>query len=253
MSHYQRMHTERERAESFGTVAEAYDRYRPPYPAALLDDLAALGATDVLDVGCGTGRAGRALADRGMTVHGVEIDPAMAQIARRHGLSVDVSPFERWDPRGRTFDLVVSGQAWHWLDPRRAVAKAASVLRPGGTLAVFWNVGALDEPVRSQLDAVYRRRAPELLPAHDNAEPPYAHDFDTSGFFEPASVREYEWQDSCATQRWVGMVQTHSDHVTLDPAVRAAVLADVAAVVDAAGGQVLIRYRTYTVYARTRR
>ena len=61
----QHTHEDRERAESFGAVAELYDRARPSYPEALIDALLAGGAERVLDVGCGTGIAGALLAARG--------------------------------------------------------------------------------------------------------------------------------------------------------------------------------------------
>ena len=34
----------------------------------------------------------------------------------------------------------MAGQAWHWVDPDVGAAKAADVLRPGGRVALFWNV-----------------------------------------------------------------------------------------------------------------
>ena len=54
----------------FGTVAEAYDAHRPGYPARLLDQLAGMvgDGARCLDVGAGTGKVARALADRGLDV-----------------------------------------------------------------------------------------------------------------------------------------------------------------------------------------
>ncbi|MCU1659751.1 MAG: hypothetical protein JWO57_4407, partial [Pseudonocardiales bacterium] len=130
-----RVHTERHRAESFGEVASQYDRFRPSYPSALIDDLVALGPDDVLDIGCGTGKAGRLLVERDLPVLGVEIDPQMADVARSHGLAVEVASFEQWNARERQFDLAVCGQAWHWIDPAIGVPKVAAVLRPAGTFA----------------------------------------------------------------------------------------------------------------------
>ena len=78
------------------------------------------------------------------------------------GLEVEVATFEAWDPAGRTFDAVVAGQAWHWVDPVAGAAKAARVLRPGGRLAVFWNV--VPAPARAWREAfaaVYRRVLPD--------------------------------------------------------------------------------------------
>ena len=82
----------RARAGSFGMDAEAYDRHRPSYPAVVVDVLLAGDTHAVVDVGCGTGKLGRLLAERGADVVGVEPDERMAEVARRHGLAVEVSP-----------------------------------------------------------------------------------------------------------------------------------------------------------------
>ena len=43
-------------------------------------------------------------------------------------------------------DLITYAQSWHWTDPARAVPEALRVLRPGGALALWWNIHALDVP-----------------------------------------------------------------------------------------------------------
>ena len=128
----------RERSKLFDQEAERYDRCRPTYPDAVIDELLgpAPAGLDVLDVGCGTGIASRQMAQRGAKVLGVELAPRMAEIARGHGVDVELAAFEDWDAAGRTFDRVTSAQAWHWLDLPVATAKAASVLRPGGRLCL---------------------------------------------------------------------------------------------------------------------
>jgi SAM-dependent methyltransferase len=250
-----RVHTQRHRAESFGSVAEQYDRFRPSYPSALIDDLAALDPADVLDVGCGTGKAGRLLAERGLPVLGVEIDGEMAKVARRHGLAVEIAPFESWGAGGRRFDLIICGQAWHWVDPVLGVAKAASLLRHGGTVAVFWNTRQVDDHLQGELDRAYRRCAPELVRESVNpgaSAQPYAEDLEGSGLFEPATQRVYSWQKAYTGANWVQLMQTHSDLVTFDGELRAALVKEVAAVIDAHGGTLMADYRTYAVFAKVR-
>ena len=154
---------DRSRAESFGSVADLYDRARPTYPPALIDALLADGGRTVLDVGCGTGIASALFAARGCAVTGVEVDERMAEIARGKGLEVEVSSFERWEDRGRRFDIVASGQAWHWIDPRAGAVRATEVLRPGGRLGAFWNFGDPPADVRERLAPIYDRLAPELV------------------------------------------------------------------------------------------
>ena len=87
----------------------------------------------MLDVGCGTGKAARLLIERGCDLLGVEPDPSMAAIARSHGISVEEATFESWDSRGRMYDLIVSGQAWHWVDPMLGVDESGFAAAPGGT------------------------------------------------------------------------------------------------------------------------
>ncbi|GLZ77725.1 methyltransferase type 11 [Actinorhabdospora filicis] len=149
-------HRARDVAESFGADAEAYHRLRPRYPAALAEAVleAAPGEAsgrDVLDVGCGTGISAEHFAARGCRVLGVDPDARMADRARERGLAVEVARFEDWDARGRDFDVVISGQTWHWVDPERGPAKAGSVLRPGGRLALFWNAASIDADLAARL------------------------------------------------------------------------------------------------------
>jgi SAM-dependent methyltransferase len=179
-------------------------------------------------------------------VLGVEIDVEMANVAQRHGLAVEVAPFERWEADGRRFDLIICGQAWHWVDPVVGVAKAASLLRPGGTVALFWNSSQLGDHVQGGLDRAYRRHAPALVrqPAKGDApEPPYAADLEVSGLFEPATRRVYSWQKAYTGADWLQLMQTHSDLLTLDGESRAALLNDVAAVIDAHGDTLTASYR----------
>jgi SAM-dependent methyltransferase len=153
---------ERARAESFGAVAELYDRARPTYPPALVQALVAEHPRRVLDVACGTGIAGALLAAQGCEVLGVELDERMARLARTRGLQVEVTPFERWEARGRSFDLAICAQAWHWIEPRAGTAKIAASLAANGRIALFWNFGDPPAEVAERLAPIYARLEPDL-------------------------------------------------------------------------------------------
>jgi SAM-dependent methyltransferase len=152
------------RSRLFDQEAERYDRCRPRYPGVVIDAL--LGqepsGLEVLDVGCGTGIASRLMAERGAKVLGVEVAPRMAEIARSHGIDVEVGAFEDWEPAGRRFDRVTAAQAWHWLDLPVATAKAASVLQPGGQLCLMWNAGYPPDDLAEALAEVYAAVLPRL-------------------------------------------------------------------------------------------
>src|SRR6202034_3779019 len=94
-------HQARAVAESFGSDAERYDRARPRYPDALVERI--VGASpgpDMVDVGCGTGIAARQFQAACCRVLGIDPDVRMADLARKHGLEVDVATFEEWDAAG---------------------------------------------------------------------------------------------------------------------------------------------------------
>lgn len=242
---------ERERASSFGAVADAYDRARPSYPAALVDWLAD-GLGQAVDVGCGTGKLGRLLAGRGVHVVGVEHDERMAAVARGYGLDVEVAAFESWDPGRRRFDLVASAQAWHWVDQALGARKAAEVLRPGGRLAVVWNLYQHAPDVRAALEDAYRRTAPQLLGGvvlgMDVVDAPLAGVDDTDAF-GPQSFRHDVWQQRCTTDEWLDQLPTHSDHATLSPETLRALLD---AVAEAVPDGLTVTYTTLCIWAERR-
>ena len=64
----------------FGQVAERYERVRPSYPQALVDEVVELAVGGpALEVGAGTGKATVMFARRGLTVHAVEPSAEMAK------------------------------------------------------------------------------------------------------------------------------------------------------------------------------
>lgn len=138
MARRQPVHADRGRAEGFGLAAADYDRYRPRYPRPLITELIA-GPVRALDVGAGTGIASAQLMQAGAHVLAVEPDPRMARVAANNGIPVEQATFEDWQPCGRSFDLVLFAQSFHWVQPQLALDKITSILRAGGRLALLSN------------------------------------------------------------------------------------------------------------------
>jgi SAM-dependent methyltransferase len=252
------LHEETRRAQSFGQHAQRYDRARPSYPTALIDELVSGPCDRVLDVGCGTGKAARLVAARGCQVLGVEPDERMAAVARSYGIPVEVATFEAWDPAGRTFDLVVSGQAWHWVDPTVGPAKAAALLPAGGRLAVFWNVATHDPQTQAVLDQAYARHAPALQKGYVPMGTTRAEDsahmaaIVATGLFETPELRRYAWERRYSVDEWLDQLGTHSDHLLLPPGQFAGLMEAVRAAIEELGGAITIAYSTELILARRR-
>lgn len=247
---------ERTRAESFGRVAELYDRARPSYPPELIDALLEGAPRHVLDIGCGTGIAGALLAQRGCEVLGVEVDERMAKLALARGLSVEVGAFEQWEAHARRFELAMCAQAWHWIDPRVGIAKLAGVLTEHGRIALFWNFGDLPAEVAERLGPIYARMEPELenysaLLGHYRGRTENAlAQVSASGLFTDVGERSFGWRRRYTTAGWLDFLQTHSDHQTLPPERRERLLGAIAAALEDLGGSFEMHYAAMLVSAR---
>ncbi|MEG3628367.1 class I SAM-dependent methyltransferase [Streptomyces poriticola] len=141
------------RARSFDAAAARYAAHRPSYPPALLDALEELAGrplagTRVADIGAGTGLATALLHARGADVIAVEPGDGMAAQFRRTLPDVPIvrGTGDALPLADDTVDVLTYAQSWHWTDPSRSVPEALRVLRPGGTLALWWNTAALDVP-----------------------------------------------------------------------------------------------------------
>ncbi|HTA36839.1 MAG TPA: hypothetical protein VK761_09005, partial [Solirubrobacteraceae bacterium] len=182
----------------------------------------------------------------------------MAALARARGLTVEVAPFEAWEPAGRSFELAICAQAWHWLQPGAALSKAASALRGGAQLAIFWNFGDPPAEVSDRLDPVYGELEPELrgrsvLLGHregriEGALGAITHEHE----FERAHTCEFSWSKRYTTAAWLDVLRTHSDHQTLPPERLQRLLDAVARELDALGGSFELPYTTRLVSTRRR-
>ncbi len=247
-------------AESFGVDVERYDRTRPHYPDAMVEQIvAASPGPDVLDVGCGTGIASRQFQAAGCKVLGVEPDARMADFARGTGIEVEVATFEAWDPADRTFDAVIAGTAWHWVNPVAGAAKAAQVLRPGGRLALFWHVFELPPEVAEALAAVYKRVLPDSPFNHQStrsAMDAYQVMFtkasdgigQVGGFTEPEQWR-FDWRRSYSRDEWLDQLPTQGILTQLPPDKLTEILTSVGTAIDAMGGHFTMNYTTVAVTA----
>jgi SAM-dependent methyltransferase len=196
----------------FDTVAANYAAGRPDYPAELYDTLAKvvgkpLAGLDVVDLGAGTGIASRQLAERGAHVTAVELSgPMIEQLA---ATSPGVRPVRGSATaiplRDDCADLIVSAQAWHWMDPALAVPEFRRILRPGGVFAAWWNY--------TQRDSAWEREQEKRIDAAAGPDwravsSPFAKEGDEMGphFDLPVVAHAFAWERTIS-------LDTHLDNL----------------------------------------
>jgi SAM-dependent methyltransferase len=147
---------------TFGRVADAYARTRPPYPAAAIERAArelVLGPeATVLDLAAGTGTLTRALREAFATVVAVEPDGEMR--ARFDG-GVLAGSAEEIPLPDASVDAVFVGEAFHWFDFERALAEIRRVGRGLAVLMRSWGFkeqpGLVPPPFARDLDLIWAR------------------------------------------------------------------------------------------------
>ncbi len=252
------------RARSFDRCAAQYDDVRPSYPSEAIDEILRFGALNAgaraLEIGAGTGKATRRFLDRGLDITALEPGAQLIEVARaacEGSVAFHNATFEDWPIERAEFDLVFAGQSFHWVDQETGYTKAGEALRAGGTLALFWNRDAVVEgALNSRLDELYERRAPgidKLTPeVLELVEQSVAECITATRLFETSVLLRFPRSSRVSTRHYVALLETRSAHATLPDAVRKHLLADVAELVDAAGGEIEMHYETVVHLAKRR-
>ena len=225
------------RALSFGSVAAAYERFRPGYPEALVDEVLAYAGRPVrtaLEIGAGTGKATRVFAARGIAVTATDPDAAMLEELRRHvpaTVRTVRGAFEDL-PLTPTYDLVFAAAALHWTEPTGRWSRVAALLAPGGTFASFGGQLHLADPAVEA--AVRAARAPFLaddeFPSPDGtpADSPMqwpGTELTRSGLFADVRQSTIERRPTMSARDYVAHLATVSAYLELPADVREDMLA----------------------------
>ena len=233
-------------ADLYQGAADAYDRYRLPYPAAMTADLVrragVSGGGRLLDLACGTGQLAFPLRHWFAEVWAVDQEPDMVEVVRAkaaaqqaRNLRPMLSSAETLDAPPGYFELAVIGNAFHRLNRDLAASRILGWLRPGGHLALCWTSQPWggEQGWQQALDAVLERwktalGAGDRIPAgwaEVRARTPDSTVVSDAGF-EPAGSFEFTVEHRWTVPELAGLVRSTSF-------LSAAVLGDQAAAFDA--------------------
>ena len=215
------------RARTFGRVAGVYERTRPGYPDEAVRWMAGHatgGPGTVLELGAGTGKLTSALLGQGHQV--VATDPSRPMLTRLRkqlkGVRVVQAVAEHVPVASSSVDVVVCAQAFHWFDADRALPEIARVLRPGGTLALVWNLR--DETVP------WVRKLGRLIGSEQPEDPTEL--LEDSGLFDGIEHETFRHWQEVHRDSLVGLVESRSAVADLPDDEREAVLTKVGELYD---------------------
>jgi SAM-dependent methyltransferase len=217
------------RSSSFGAAARAYAEHRPDYaPAAISWCLSGAGrpVVDVLDLGAGTGALTAGLVVAGASVTAVEPDPEMLAELRRQlpGVPAAVGRAEAIPLADDSVDAVLVATAFHWFDTDRALPEIARVLRPGGVLALLYDLVDDSVPWVAELDRLSRTSV-SVPPDQAPWAPSYA------GFTE-VEQRRFAHRHPRTAESLTALIGTHSHTLVVTAEERAEVLGRIRAYLE---------------------
>lgn len=218
------------RSRSFGATADAYAAHRPDYSAEAIA-WALAGADrevhDVLDLGAGTGALTSGLVAAGVAVTAVEPDAGMLGELRRRlpGVPALQASAEAIPLPSDSVDAVLAGTAFHWFDKELAMPEIARVLRPGGVLALLYNLDDDSVPWVRELGRV-RRTSASLTDPDDEPTP-------TLPGFEPFEEQRFGHGQPRTAASLTATIGTQSHTLVVSAEERAETLARIRAFLDA--------------------
>ena len=265
-------------AAVFDSIAALYEQARPGYPPEAVADLrCGCGLPNnarILEIGCGTGQLTRDLVSGGEAICALEPGAALAEIARGKLASyptveVITAPFEDFEGVPSSYDLVVSATAFHWIDPDVGYSKAASLLKPGGWLALVTNTHAFGgthtaDPFSAAVRESHRALAPEtgdwsypsaeqiqqaangggdIAAVWARVERKVADSPNVQALFEAPIVKTYPWIATYSRNGYLDMLASQSSYALMERERRGEILDSIGRLVDLhLGGAVTKEY-----------
>ncbi len=140
-------------SEMFNQVAEYYDKYRPGYPQEIIDSLiSATGITedsDLLEIGCGSGKATSQLIGNGFNIIGIDPGEDLVRIGNERFKNENINfvkgRFEEYDFGQKKFNVIYAAQSFHWVPQPIGYKKCADILKDNGYITLFWNMYVLND------------------------------------------------------------------------------------------------------------
>ncbi|MDU2659076.1 MAG: class I SAM-dependent methyltransferase, partial [Clostridium perfringens] len=170
---------------TFNEDAMNYEKWRPTYCEELFYDIMEYSKLDrnkkALEIGIGTGQATLPFLKTGFDLIAIELGENLAEFSKNKfkaykNFNILNIPFEDFKCDENTFDLIYSATAFHWIDENIGYPKVFKLLKPGGTLALFWNkpfIGRKDDLLHQKIQSIYEKYKPSKAKPIENDKEHY--------------------------------------------------------------------------------
>jgi ubiquinone/menaquinone biosynthesis C-methylase UbiE len=215
---------------TFNTVAAAYDKWSPNYIPELYQDIFAykpIGqASNVLEIGIGTGQATAPILETGCTLTAVELGDKLAEIVRQKfnqypKFSVVTTAFQNFECPACSFDLIYSARAFHWIPEEYGYINVYRMLKPGGAFARFATHSYYvkeEEELNTAIQKVYTEYMPgnALTPQYTEEDAKRRSDVAAKYGFIDVAYRLYGRTRTYNAEEYTSLIGIYSDHIVLE-------------------------------------
>jgi ubiquinone/menaquinone biosynthesis C-methylase UbiE len=199
-----------QQSNPFDSCSEQYSKFRPEYPAELIDFIHRLCDGMLIDVGAGTGKASAPFVSRGLPV--VSIEPSLPMIHQgirtSPALHYVCATAENLPVRSGCASIVTCAQAFHWLDAPRTLHEFARVLKPGGHACIFWNTRDTILPAAQLLEELIHKWNPDHVLAYRRDD--WGILIQQTGLFKDVAHHRYGQTVPMTIDDWIGLSRSIS-------------------------------------------
>lgn len=262
------MEIDRRKRTYFEEVADLYEENRTDYPAELIGDILTISKMPerggILEVGCGPGNATISFARRGYVILAIELGRRLSNYAALNcqkypQVKILNEAFEEWKLEEKSFDLVLSADAFHWIPPEIGYPRAARALKDSGWAAFFWTITV--DPATdwsAKIDRLYEDSDPPFVNPARQFDAAWLtgvikENFSSSGDFGEPLVQRYNWNVELTGRQYTNRLRTFSTHQGVNEAARQALYEKIQEVIEAAGSKVIQPQETILFMAKLSR
>lgn len=239
---------------TFNTVYSEYDRWRPTYVTELYDDIFAAKeidqASNVLEIGIGTGQATLPILERGCSLTAIELGDKLAEYTKQKfskfkNFNIVNMAFQDYECQPNSFDFIFSASAFHWIPEEIGYTKVYDLLKSGGVFARFANNPYKDkgrEDIHVALQKIYSKYMPGSLRETEYSEEDAQSRAEISkkyGFID-INYKLYHRTRTFSAKEYVSLLGTYSDHVAIEEQKRLKFFDEIEKAIEDLGNRITI-------------